>query len=137
MNKFRLNTTLIKEVINIHKDNLCKGHFKLANKDNKAFLLEALRPIGVLGYLSNLRRFLEQHFAEDSLAKQEGEIRQISYEIYAKVLNFSCINHNINKVLHENLDKGYIVKQDGFKVLIYTINIINKDEKCYQVNKEC
>ncbi|MFN7094263.1 MAG: hypothetical protein ACK4M7_02765 [Burkholderiales bacterium] len=55
MNKLMLNTTLIKEVINIHKDNLRKGHFKLTNKDNKAFLLEALRPIGVLGYLSNLR----------------------------------------------------------------------------------
>lgn len=38
--------------------------------------------------------------------------------------------------MHENLDKGYIVKQDGFKVIIYTINIINKDEKSYHVNSE-
>lgn len=160
------NTTVIKGVIGIYKRNvklddqekketilleppLPTGiterieNAKVVGSENnkKASLLEAAKPKGILGYLGVFGRFLERCFGKSSVESREAEIRHTSHEIYAKLSDHSQINHDTYKVLHENLDKGYIIRQEGFELFIYTISFngpkyINKVNKSYTVNIE-
>ncbi|MFN7094410.1 MAG: hypothetical protein ACK4M7_03505, partial [Burkholderiales bacterium] len=73
------------------------------------------------GFIGKLELFLDSFLGTNIVKNRQQELEQVSKNIVARLPDHSQLNEETYITLHEDLEDGYIIRQEGFETAIYTI----------------
>jgi hypothetical protein len=93
------------------------------------------------GFIGKLELFLDSFLGTNIVKNRQQELEQVSKNIVARLPDHSQLNAETYITLHEDLEDGYIIRQEGFETAIYTIETVSVNSSFpitnSYTNREC
>ncbi|MFN7094475.1 MAG: hypothetical protein ACK4M7_03840, partial [Burkholderiales bacterium] len=99
-----------------------------SNEQQIAYRRKILNIKAKTGFWNNLERFVAQCcdivLGTHIITRQEKaigeEIKKVSGNLYSNLPDYSQITKDIRKILYVNPEQGYLIRQEGFKLVAYS-----------------